>query len=526
MAPLQPAPNLIRPQAPPAPKAQKDNDSVLKMLQTMQGNVIQTKKDKIGSMQTTPANQAKPAFPAGVVPGFEPAFTTPDVVKVDPQVEAIVQRMSSAKPEVMDTVSREVLRTLTSFTPDQVVQVLEKMETTAGFRNGELSGEVGKVLTPRLREFTGTQFTSLMCTFMAWLSVEPGGQAVEKSKPFFVSVSTEMATRLMEFAPHEMNGCLASLISASFSDLRFFSQVGRAALARASSFGPVQLVTLLSLLSEVRLCHLDLWNAAAQFLVGRLKELRKIDLLRLARTFAKCNIRCDPLSMAIGNEAMGRLKKSQTDNAFKTEDLCELSWMFCCLQYYHEGVFKAMFKNLEEMPQVGTDALCYVYEVHLVLDSEHKELYSKYRIDADGEKALMEHYKVNRRDARRCSAKTRADVANVLKSLIEGTVSEKHHTSTGLLVDVAALRKSTSSDGFIHVEIDSAMSVIRALDQEESSSSSLLIEGPVALRRRIMEKHGLIIVTLREGEWKKLDGSREKRRHLRSQLSALSDILE
>jgi len=332
----------------------------------------------------------------------------------------------------------------------------------------------------------------------------------------------------MEFAPHEINCCLASLISCSYSELRFFAQVGRAALARHSSFGPVQLTALLSLLSEVRLTHLDLFNAAAQFTVSRTKELRKVDLLRLARAFAKCNIRCDPLCQAIGNEVVARLKKGdKTENStFKVEDLCEFSWIFCCLQSYHEDLFRSMFQMLEQTPQVATDALCLVYEVHLVLDSEYKEAYAKYRIDPDGAQRLMEHYKENRRDCRRCAAKLRNDVSNVLKSLVEGSVSANHRTSTGLLVDVAALRKRTSTDGFIHVEIDSAMSFIRALDQEESSPSALLVEGPVALRRRILEKHGLIIVTLRESEWRNLDDSREKRRHLRAQLSALSDVLE
>jgi len=319
---------------------------------------------------------------------------------------------------------------------------------------------------------------------------------------------------------------MASLISAGYSELRFFAQVGRAALARHSSFGPIQLTALLSLLSEVRLTHLDLFNAAAQFIVGRTKELRKVDLLRVARAFAKCNIRCDPLCQAIGNEVVARFKTPVQKEAFKVEDLCEVAWIFCCLQSYHEELFRCMLGQLEVMPQVSTDALCMVYEVHLVLDSEHKEAYAKYRIDPDGVNALMRHYQENRKDARRCPAKLRNDIAAVLKSLVEGTVAANHRTSTGLLVDVAALRKRTSADGFIHVEIDSAMSVIRALDQEESSPASLLVEGPVALRRRILEKHGLIIVCLRESDWARLEDSREKRRHLRSQLSALSDVLE
>lgn len=515
----------IKPQAAGgAPRAQKDNDSVLKMLQTMQGNVIQAKIENSEIKQAPVPAPVKPRGPAEALPGFESASAAQEVVRSDPQLEAILHRLQSARPELMDAISREVLQTLQSYTPEQVVEILVKMETVPGYSRGELCGDVGKVLAPRLREFNGTQFTSLMGTFMAWLSAEPGGSALEKARSFYVSASTEMSTRLMEFAPHELNCCLASLMASSFSELRFFAQVGRAALAKHNSFNPSQLTALLSLLAEVRLTHLDLFNAAAQFLVNRTKELRKVDLMRLARTFGKCNIRCDPVCQAIAVEVVLRLKKGGAD--FKVEDLVECSWILCCLQSYNEDLFRMTFQQLEQMPQVATDSLCQVYEIHLVLESEHKEAYAKYRIDSDAVLKLCEHYKENRRDSRRCSTKTRNDVSNVLKSLVEGTVSANHRTSTGLLVDVAALRKRSSTDGFIHVEIDSAMSVIRALDQEENAPAALLIEGPVALRRRILEKHGLIIVTLRENEWRKLDDSREKRRHLRAQLSALSDVLE
>jgi hypothetical protein len=500
------------------------------MLQTMQGNVIQSKIENIESKQAGDAGQVlmKPRGPAEMLPGFE-AFPTQEFRNLDPELEALFERMSGINsPQALDGVSREVMDRLPRFNPEQVCELMHKMETVPGFSRGELISEVGKMLTQRLREFTGTQFTSLMATFMAWLSADHNGSVADKARTFFVSASAEMSSRLMEFAPHEINCCIAALISSSFSEIRFFAQVGRAALARHSSFGPVQLTALLNLLSEVRLTHLDLFNAAAQFTVSRTRELRKVDLLRLARSFAKCNIRCDPLCQAIGNEVVARLKRGdQPDNGgFKVEELCELTWMFCCLQSYHEELFRMTLKQLEERPQVATDALCWIYEVHLVLDSEHKEAYAGYRLDSDIVQALLQHYKDNRKDVRRCSGKLRNDVASVLKSLVEGSVSPNHRTSTGLLVDVAALRKRSSTDGFIHVEIDSSMSVMRALDQEESQPSSLLVEGPVALRRRILEKNGLIIVTLRESEWRKLDDSRDKRRHLRSQLSALSDVLE
>merc|ERR1712176_915355 len=100
------------------------------------------------------------------------------------------------------------------------------------------------------------------------------------------------------------------------------------------------------------------------------------------------------------------------------------------------------------------------------LSTEHKDTYSRYAIDYDMAEILQDHYKENRKDERRCSERQRNDVASVLKSLVDGSVHVNHRTSTGLLVDVAALRKRSSNDGFIHVDLDTNVTSVRSLDQE------------------------------------------------------------
>merc|ERR1719333_570717 len=185
-----------------------------------------------------------------------------------------------------------------------------------------------------------------------------------------------------------------------------------------------------------------------------------------------------------------------------------------------------MFQFLEKTPTIASDALLQLYECHLALESEYTEQYKRYQMDPDLADVLQDHYKENRKDERRCSEKQRNDVASALKSLVDGSVHVNHRTSSGLLVDVAALRKRSSTDGFIHVDLDSAVTVVRSLDQDEASPTNIIIEGPVALRRRILAKHGLRLVTVRESEWRELDDSKDKRRHLRSLLSSLGDVLE
>merc|ERR1712226_1560386 len=113
---------------------------------------------------------------------------------------------------------------------------------------------------------------------------------------------------------------------------------------------------------------------------------------------------------------------------------------------------------------VSAECLCQIYEVHLVLDAEHKEENSAYRADSDAGEALMDNYREFRKDERRCSERHRSDVASALKSLVDGSVHVNHRTSTGLLVDVAALRKRSSADGFVHVDLDTAATAVRSLD--------------------------------------------------------------
>lgn len=190
-------------------------------------------------------------------------------------------------------------------------------------QNSDFLAELCRLLSSRLRELTSMQFTAACSTVAAW-SAEPKRRRAplfaQLSKVFFTAAANEMSSRLMTFAPHELNSCLAAFVpggpasgsqrpitarprSVGFQEHKFFASVGRAALARHSSFAPVQLTALLAILSEMRLVHTDLFNAAATFLSSRTKaarvfkslqtkswkELRPVDIIRVLRSFAKCN---------------------------------------------------------------------------------------------------------------------------------------------------------------------------------------------------------------------------------------------
>jgi hypothetical protein len=247
--------------------------------------------------------------------------------------------------------------------------------------------------------------------------------------------------------------------------------------------------------------------------------------MRLMRGFAKCNFQHEALCQAVADHVCSRWKSKGTKSGYRVEDLCELCWILCVLQAYHDELLKLMFKQLIETPTLSNDALCQVYECHLAHDSERKETYSPHRPDAETVQKLAEHYKEHRRDDRRGSDRQRSDVGESLKSLTEAHVKTNHRTSSGLLVDVAALRKKSSTDGFVHVEMDTPGSMVRPLDADVVEMPGLIVEGPIAFKRRIIQNSGLKVVVVREVEWKALSETKEKRRHLRSLLANLGASL-
>jgi len=518
---------FLRPAEPQ--KARKDDDSVQQMMERFQGNVHQTKQ----TIATSEAMPSQPRPPTRGPMGMGMLAEEDPRTRADFEFEALLSRMQGAEsPDDVEHIGREVLIRFPAYTPQQAADLMGKMSgcpALQGYQNGEILAELCRMVLPRLKEFSSTQFTSLISTVASWArrSDRPRSSRFQDfSKACFNAASAEMSTRLMTFAPHELNCCLAAFVSVGFSEHKFFASVGRAALARHSSFAPVQLTALLAILSEMRLMHSDLYNAAGAFLSSRAKELRPVDITRVLRSFAKCGVQHQVLCKSVADEVVSRARDKTAAAPFKVEDLCEIGWALCAMQHYHEPIFRLLFKALEKVPTIACESLLQLYELHLTLETEQKEAYSRYRPERHLIDALEDHYKDNRKDERRCSERLRNDVASALKSLVDGSVHVNHRTSLGLLVDVVALRKRNSSDGFVHVDLDSGMTTVRSLDQDEPTQAAIVVEGSVALRRRLLTKSGMRLVTVKESEWRDLDDSKDKRRYLRNVLANLGDVLQ
>merc|ERR1712232_764788 len=138
-----------------------------------------------------------------------------------------------------------------------------------------------------------------MSTLLVW-SAETRDRFVEKAGNVLSVVTAEMSERLMELAPTEVNCCLAALFAIGFADYKFYSAVCRTVRARQQGFGPGHFAAFLCVLSEMRMVHNDLFQAAGLASSVRAREMRATEALRLLRAFAKCNQPHEGLCQAIG----------------------------------------------------------------------------------------------------------------------------------------------------------------------------------------------------------------------------------
>jgi len=141
--------------------------------------------------------------------------------------------------------------------------------------------------------------------------------------------------------------------------------------ARHKTFAPKELGSLLTILSEVRLVHVDLFTSAAQAIAPRVRELRPAEIMRCTRALSRCGVKNEAFCQAVGDDIVGRWSKSQptSHSGFRCEDLVEACWCFAVLEFYHHDLLQLMFQVVRESQKVTADALCQLYELHLSLES-------------------------------------------------------------------------------------------------------------------------------------------------------------
>lgn len=323
----------------------------------------------------------------------------------------------------------------------------------------------------------------------------------------------------MDIAPRDLGHISTALSSVGFTEERFFASLARSAVARSDRFLPEEIMALTASFERAGFVHTALLEAMARSLRSHIAEVTPKDLLRGLRALATCCVRDADLGRTVGD----RLHEGAKDLLSAT-DFCTLAWTFCSLGFYHDQLFRAVFRILEDAPVMASDTICQLYEIHIALKAFRQDLYRRYELKEDAVHSLRAHYRKHRggkqRELRleRATEKIHKDVAETLKQVVDGAIHRQHQTDLGLAVDVA-VRRRRSGSVVVFIELDGPHNLMRSLDPSgQQLGQASRVRGAVLLKRYLLQKHGFRIAVVSEDLWRTLADGRDKRDLLRELL--------
>lgn len=430
---------------------------------------------------------------------------------------------------------RDVLETLPHLDPSRQVELLASVFAGDSFRSEGFLDDVSQVMSgtvPKLKSAEITHAMSIIADSARAVGQRAsssrslgtdGGRPPRLSEPlrsFFNAATREVSLRIMDAPPSALAQMATALASVGLGSAKSFSGLARGAVARADRFPLTDLVALVSAFAAAGLFHSKLFEAMCKALRHH-SELPLQELVCGFRSLATCGVRDGALAQAAGDYLTKKLAKSPA--ALAAEDFCSLAWSFCALDHHHAAMFKSFFHALENAAVVQNDTLCELYEMHLFLKAFHQASYSDVELEDETVQSLKEHYQqvgANGAQERRAS-KILQEVSEALSEVVDGSIVRAFETSLGCVVDLAITKKRNSTTPLVCLEVDGSHSLVRAVDQSDNASSANVVRprGGVALKRRLLQKHGFAVAVVTEDEWRGCDKEREKRERLREILS-------
>jgi len=294
-------------------------------------------------------------------------------------------------------------------------------------------------------------------------------------------------------------------------------------VARSDRFTAEEILGLCVSFDKAGLVHVPLLEASGKTLKSHVSQVTGKDLLKGLMSLATCSVRDAELAKAIGEHfsegPKGRLSP---------EEFCALAWTCVTLGFYHDQMFRAVFKALEDVGTMPGDTLCQLYEIHMALKAFREDMYSgKYELEASAVQSLKSHYKKQRggrfRDSKldKAGDKTCKDIAETLQKVVSASsVSRQHQTELGFPVDLAVTAKK-GSKAIVFIEVDGQHSLMKTLDLTGPTTSHVSrVKGPVLLKRYLLQKHGYRVAVIPEEFWRSLGDSREKKEFVKDLLKA------
>lgn len=501
-----------------APK--KDASAVLGLLRNVQVNV-------------TAGLTGRPRMQAGSSKHVEAkGAQTPSRDSALPSLEALgakLRESSSSSSSLHSSedrraLAKEVMTAMPSLDPSQVAQLFAQTHEVQALRSSGLLDEVCQLIGPAVSRFRSTDLAKIVSTAANWAGEEGRGRLErnddkqlklsEEVKTFFNAVVAEVSMRLMQLAAFDLARISSALVSVNFATPKFFSSFARAVVAKSDRLSPEELVALVSAFDLAGYFTSGVFEALVRSLTRSVKEIALPELCRGMHSLAVAGMRDDELGDAVAKDVPARA----TASSLSAEDLCSLAWSFCALELHNDQLFRAVFRALEDNSVVANQTLCELYEIHLTLKGFHQESYTLYELEDATVRSLSSHYREHRNDhldkMERSSERLHSQIADLLKDIVDGSVATQYRTSLGVPVDIAVLRRrGSTSMPLVCIDVDGPHTMVRSLDPADNLTQR--VKGAVALKRRLLPKHGFKLLVISEDHWQALTGPDAKRELLR-----------
>ncbi|CAE7242019.1 unnamed protein product [Symbiodinium sp. CCMP2592] len=477
-------------QAAPAEAKKKDSSSIATMLSYAQSNVAKGKVTPDKAVDTASLQQA---FTIG---GGASGHSSG--VKGLSPVESLCQRLDTAGPDLSSEerkdLQQQVSAILPKLEPPKAAELIGKMQGAEGIRSSSFLDEIAKSLHPS--RFASSHLTRIMASLAPWAAAVSGSDAdgkiklSEDARSFFTTSAAELSLRLMDVAPKDLSQIATAMATISMTEERFFASLARASVARCERFSVEDILLVCAAFDKAGMVHLPLLEAAGKLLRIQVAQVPGTELAKGLRSLATCCVRDLALGRAVGEHLAEGPKGGLTP-----EEFCSLAWTFVTLGFYHDQMFRAVFKALEDAPTMPGDTLCQLYEIHLALKAFRNDLYGKFELEASAVQSLRAHYKKQRggkvRDVKldRSVEKVCKDIADSLQKVVSrGSVSRQHQTELGMAVDIAVSAKRGSKP-IVFIEVDGSHSLMKTLDLTGPTTSQISrVRGPVLLKRYLLQK--------------------------------------
>eukprot|EP00930_Biecheleria_cincta_P035970 TRINITY_DN24699_c0_g2_i1.p1 TRINITY_DN24699_c0_g2~~TRINITY_DN24699_c0_g2_i1.p1 ORF type:complete len:854 (-),score=169.38 TRINITY_DN24699_c0_g2_i1:67-2628(-) len=501
-----------------APK--KDASAVLGLLRNVQVNVTAGLTGR-PRMQATSSKQVDAR--GAQTPSRESAL--PSLEALSAKLREFSSSASSLQSsEDRRALAKEVMTNMPSLDPSQVAQLFAQVHEVQALRSSGLLDEVCQLVGPAVSRFRSTDLAKVVSTAANWAAEECRGRSErnddkqmkisEDVKTFFNSVVAEVSMRLMQLAAFDLARISSALVSVNFATPKFFSSFARAVVAKSDRLSPEELVALVKSFDSAGYFTSGVFEALVRSLTRSVKDIALPELCRGMHSLAVAGMRDDDLGDAVAKDVPARA----TAGSLSAEDLCSLAWSFCALELHSDQLFRAVFRALEDNSVVANQTLCELYEIHLTLKGFHQESYTLYELEDATVRSLSSHYRVHRKDhvdkMERSSERLHSQIADLLKDIVDGSVATQYQTSLGFPVDIAVLRrKGSTSMPLVCIDVDGPHTMVRSLDPADNLTQR--VKGAVALKRRLLPKHGFKLLVISEDHWQALTGVDKKKDLLR-----------